>query len=186
MDANTANALIAYGTWALALLNLALVGVTMSAAKRQTAEAKRATGLQLFAQLVREYQDPSMRALRRKFATRLLQARTFPHDPEVDPLTDESVLEFFENLANLTRTSVLENTVVWSYFSVAIDGYWHAVRDHVSALRQQEGEEDWYREFENLSEDFARMSAQRCGRHDPKRPSPETVERYLRSETNLA
>ncbi|MBB6582226.1 hypothetical protein HXP36_10815 [Ralstonia solanacearum] len=149
----------------------------------QIGEAKRATGLQLFTQLARDFQDPAMRGLRRVFASELLAARL--HDPVRRPLADETVLEFFENLAHLTRDKVLDRRIVWNYFSVAVEGYWYAAKDYVIALRTTDRDSELYCDLEWLSTELTKITSKRTRQIVPRSPSPEKVNDFLRSEQSL-
>ena len=167
----------ALGTWALAAITFCLV-------RRQTTESKRATGLQLFTQITHDFQDPIMRKLRKQFAAGLLYYRQ-NKQPVLDPLADETVLEFLENIAHLTRSEVLEKTIIWNYFSVAIEGYWYAVRDLITDYRIKENDNDLYRDLEWLSEEFAKITAKRKGRDASERPTQKKIDGYLYSEMDL-
>lgn len=167
----------ALGTWALVL-------ATCWFMRSQLAEAKRATGLQLFAQLVQDYQRPEMRNLRRTFA---LQCKLAGGKSGVSLVcaTDETVLEFFENLAHLTLDKVLEEKVVWSYFSVAVEGYWHASQSMIEELRQREGDDKLYERMEALSNRFAALTEGARGK-GIYFSTADRVQAYLDSEAALA
>ncbi|RQP38369.1 DUF4760 domain-containing protein [Burkholderia ubonensis] len=184
MDQSSAAIVTAWAAIVTAAATVAMAIITFGLVRAQIAEAKRSTGLQLFAQLTRDFQDPTMRGLRRAFATKLLSARLYPDQAE-KPLTDETVLEFFEHLAHLTREQVLETRIVWNYFSVAVEGYWHAARDFVTDLRHRESDTELYCELEWLAEKFAQLTARRHGRSAPERPSSDKINDYLRSEQTL-
>ncbi|HDR9483228.1 TPA: hypothetical protein QDC20_000327 [Burkholderia aenigmatica] len=183
MDHAAAEGATAWATIATAIASWLLAGVTMWMVRVQIGEAKRATGLQLFSQIVRDFQEPGMRSLRRAFATELLAARL--HEPTRNPLTDESVLEFFENLAYLTRDRVLDRRIVWNYFSIAVEGYWHACRDFVFALRTAELDEDLYSDLEWLATEMASITLEHARRQALQSHTPERVNEYLRSEQAL-
>lgn len=167
----------AIGTWILAAITFWLV-------RGQIAESKRATGLQLFTQLTHDFQDPNMRVQRKNFASGLLYYRK-KKQPALNPLNDETVLEFFENIAHLTKSGVLEKTIIWNYFSVAVEGYWYAVRDLITDLRKHEDDDDLYRDLEWLSEEFSMITAKRKGRDTSERPPQDKISSYLESEVCL-
>lgn len=183
MSHEAAEVATAWATIATAIASWVLAGVTVWMVRAQTGEAKRATGLQLFAQVARDFQDPGIRNLRRAFATELLISRL--HDPKRKPLADESVLEFFENLAHLTRDRVLDPRIVWNYFSVAVEGYWHASKDFVFALRAAEHDDELYSDLEWLATELATITSTRAHKEAPQSPAPERVNDYLRSEQAL-
>lgn len=107
------------------------------------------------------------------------------HEPQRKPLADETILEFFENLAHLTRDHVLNHHVVCNYFSVAIEGYWHASRDFVIVLRAAERDTELYSDLEWLATELASISAKRARRPVPLSRTREKMNDYLRSEQAL-
>jgi hypothetical protein len=167
----------ALGTWVLACITFFLV-------RGQIKESERATGLQLFAQLTHDFQDPYMRQLRNDFSARLFFYRE-KREPVPDPLEDVTVLDFLENIAHLTKSEVLEKTIIWNYFSVAVEGYWYAVRDSIADLRKRENDDDLYRDLEWLSEAMSMISARRKGRDASERPTQEKIRDFLASEMKL-
>ncbi|WP_104656986.1 DUF4760 domain-containing protein [Ralstonia insidiosa] len=182
MDHAVAEAATAWATIATAVASWALAAVTVGVVCAQIREAKRATGLQLFVLLTQDFQSPAMRSLRRAFATELLIARL--HEPQRKPLADETVLEFFENLAHLTRDKVLERQIVWNYFSVTVDSYWHASQSFIGSLRVAEGDAELYVDLEWLAKELAAITSKRQQRgYQP--PQAERVNDFLRSEQSL-
>ena len=175
----------AIGTWIVALVTAVLAAGTIYLVKSQIAEQKKATGLQLFVQLTHDFQVDDMRRLRTQFARALLAHRG-SSQVDSDPLSDETVVEFFENLAHLTKSGILDLQMVWNYFSIAVECYWLAVRDLIGEMRRTEDEDlDLYRDWQWLAEEFLRLDGCRRSLSVPYEPSKQRVEGYLQSEVKL-
>ncbi|AVA38253.1 DUF4760 domain-containing protein [Cupriavidus metallidurans] len=186
MDHAWAESVSTYASVATAVASWVLAGVTVWMVRSQIGEAKRATGLQLFTQLARDFQDPAMRSLRRAFAAELLAARTHGlHDQNLRPLADETVLEFFENLAHLTRDRVLERRIVRNYFSVAVVAYWRASKEYVMALRAFSRDTELYSDLEWLSAELSPITSMKSGVIIPQTPSSQAINDFLRAEQSL-
>lgn len=157
---------------------------TVSMAEATVAEARRATGFQLFHQQVEMYQSVEMRKLRQSLANALASYQ-LPGLP-IDPVSEDStVLDFFENLAHLIRNEAIDKNVAWNYFSDAVRCYWHACERAILPIRKTLQQPDLYEDFEWLSGEFAYL-LQGGGRgKQPKFATDGEAKRFLKAESKL-
>ena len=172
----------AWGTWALVVVTWVSIFVTIWFIRKQIRASKEASALQLFVQLTGEFQDQRMRHLRKTLA-RYLHARLADSATAIDPLADDTVLQFFENIGYLTHIGFLDNNVIWNYFSHHICGYWTAAKPEIEALRRMPGNRDLYDEMEWLHNEMLRLD--RIKGHDRTEWLGDRTTRFLKLETSL-
>jgi hypothetical protein len=169
----------ATGTWALAIVTLLAVAISFRFAQQQIKESKKSTGLQLFVQLTRDYQSPEMRELRKQFAAIILANRQpKAHHSPVSPLSDQTVLDFFENISHLTKDNVLEKKIVWNYFCDSILNYWHSISPYVTNMRNEINDQSLFEDFEWLCNEFIMLNK-------GIRPDDNRLKNFLESEAYL-
>lgn len=171
----TAEEGVAFGTWALVAVTLALITwqvVAQKSAQRQT----------LFVQLSSEFRGATMVVARKRFAEAALKRAT-----ECDPGSwDETMLEFFENIGFMVRHNYLDVPMVWSYFSYSIFGSWLASKEYIERSQRKIGDETLFADVKWL---YDRILEEEAAQRDLHTPAPEwtddDVERFLKSETRL-
>ena len=167
-----ASVLTALGSWALVLCALYAVW-------RQTKVTRDTTSVQLFLNVSNQYQLPEMRRLRGKFAKSLLSSKNKED-------MDESVLEFFETLAHLTRRGMLERQMVWNTFSIESRIYWFAAEPYVRTLRGKYNDPTLYEELEWLNRTMVKMETARRHKTEAEvQVTPDQRDDFLRSEANM-
>jgi hypothetical protein len=101
---------IAAGTWALAGATWWLARNTLSTAKEQhqiqLSTAAEQRKLQLYLELRREFDSPSLRDARALFAHQLLHGG--PHNE-----MQQEILTFFEDMGMLIKRNYLDREMVW-------------------------------------------------------------------------
>jgi hypothetical protein len=172
-----ADAWIAIGTWVLVI-------VTAIFMWRQTQVAKEAARLQLFVSLTQEWQGLTMRSIRKQFALALLKAEDGKPAGGIE--LDETVLEFFESLGYLTKTGLLDERIVWNYFSFAIMGYCLAAKPVILGLIHSENDEVIYGEFGWLNRRMLQLDQELRGKSEKEIQWPsEKVKSFLQSEVDM-
>jgi len=172
------NVWLALGTWILAIVTIVAVG-------RQVAASKNAAQQTLFVQLTREYQGSSMRLLRKNFAG-WLHAYLLDVARAPDPLADETVLEFLENLGYLTRKDYLHIDFVWNYFSDTVIGFWNAARNPIAQRRADHSDPQLFSELEWLYGELLKFDAERSRKTIAEVTwSPAKTKIFLVGEMNL-
>jgi hypothetical protein len=73
------------------------------------------------------FDSPAIRRRRKVLAQRLLDGRH-------DDITNLEVAAFFELVASLTHTRVLNRNLVWEAFGTWINGYYYALRNPVDVI----------------------------------------------------
>ena len=165
---------MAWGTWALVIVTSIFIGWQIRA-------SQKASSLQLFVQLTHKFEEPSMRHLRKEFAA-LLHSSLVNTNLKVDPIHDETVLAFFENLAYFTHHGFLDVKIVWNYFVDDVCGYWNAAKPHIIAMRKNINDEELYIEMQWLNDGLTNLDAKRS---KGKIWSQDKIRRYLEAEINL-
>lgn len=144
----------------------------------QIRTSRRLTSLQLFLQLIAQYESTFMHRKRASLAHTLLS------DPKTLKL-DDTVLMFFETLGHLNRRGFIDLDLVWNSFGVDVCYYWPALRHYVTHIRKGQDDITIFWEFEKMKK--------RLSIHKPwKGPSPNSlatdptsdkVEEFLQWET---
>jgi len=120
---------------------------------------------------------------RSRFAKMLLQDRS-----SIDPSGDSPVLEFFEELAYMTKRRVLDVGMVWNSFSWVIEHYYPAVTSTPNLLekaRLDSRSTTLYRELVWLYGELCTVCAREEGSVTYMPPSEKDIQRFLEDETNL-
>jgi hypothetical protein len=142
-------ALTAYA--AIGAVIAALVAVWL-----QNRAVKKLASMQMFLQLVQQYDSDEMRD-RRKLLSEFLQRNPTPTE------FDDSVLCFLETLAHMTRRKLLDQELVLTHFSIDICVYWSATENFIRELRERCGDKTLYEELEWLNSKFGGCKFFRSG-----------------------
>jgi hypothetical protein len=162
------SAFAAWGTWAAVVTGLIVLLI-----QRRT--SIRLTSLQLFMQLVAQYDSADMQRLRSDLARRLLV------DPETLVVND-SLLVFYENLAIMVRRRLLDRDLVRNMFSIDVRSYWMALRPYVAHMRASFRDECFFEEFEWLNDYFVDLESRVGPSPNSEVGSPESIKMFLSME----
>jgi hypothetical protein len=120
---------------------------------------------------------------RSHFSKQLLEDRLL-----IDPCRDSPVLEFFEELAYMTRRGVLDKGMVWNSFFWLIERYYPAVTSPPNLLQKARLDSHsvtLYRELIWLYEELSILCAKEEGSSVYMPPNKEDVKRFLEDEVKL-
>jgi len=121
---------------------------------------------------------------RSRFAKMLLDNRT-----GIDPRRDTPVLEFFEELAYMTRRGVLDTGMVWNSFFWVIEHYYPAVTAPPNLLekaRKESGSRTLYRELIWLHKELCIVCAREEGSAQYRPPTDDEIKQFLEDEVHLS
>lgn len=192
IGALSCEALIALGTWALAIVTIVLAVITGLMMRTQVRETTRIAKAQISgareeskARLLLYYQDkydsPGMVRHRGRLASQVfdLSKRTNYRD------ILEPVPLFFESMGLLLREQHLDSTMVWNIFGNPAPLYWRAIKGFVAEERAEDKE--YWAEFEYLVDEFYKIEMTRTGKNRAElEPDAKEVQMFLRAEILLA
>jgi hypothetical protein len=187
---------------ALAAIASAVAAVYAVKVARTTAdysrEAIKSTWLSnsanMVTKFVSDYESTEYRLFRRRFSQQLLGLRATRNEDlawyinEHIGVVDLPLLGYFENIAYLTFSGVLDEGMVWNKFFWQLERYYLAITRPVNLLRvyRQGNQEPIYREFEALYQTLrARDRKERGLANNNSEPDDKEVERFLIEESRL-
>lgn len=130
------------------------------------------------------FETPDLLRRRRMSAMRLLDER---NRDQIDLCDSESVLDFLEQVAFLTRRGVLDLEMVWNNFSWHIERYYQAATsptDLIAKARNKHDSPSLYIEIEWLREKLGDIRQETAG-EARKVLTPHQIKEFLIHETNL-
>lgn len=101
------------------------------AIQTQLEETKKTTTQQFFIAFYEQWESDGMQKRRARLAESLLQD-SIPKD------LDDSPLVFLETLATASKKGLIDRDLLWSTFSVDVEGYWPAAEPYINQVRKSE------------------------------------------------
>ncbi|MDQ2938183.1 MAG: DUF4760 domain-containing protein [Acidobacteriota bacterium] len=126
------------------------------------------------------FNSAEMRKHRRRFASLLLEDSSL-----IDLKTDAPVLEFFEEVAYMTRRGVLDEGMVWNSFSWWVKRYYLAVKDRIVDARSEVRSSSLFREVEWLYTRMCLVGNQQEGTSIYIPPSANDIRKFFEDESKL-
>ena len=183
---------LVWGTWALVVVALALVGVTFWMARDQSRNLKAQTDsqnenfhhqmealhsdlrLRLQLTFMDRFDNDRMKAHRKALAEHLL---THVAPDQIQ----ERVMDFFEDMGLFLRRGYLDEELLWSTFGFYAVRWWAASRDYISEEQRRKNDTTLFTEFKNLVERFRKRDAE----EDLEEPTPQDLTDFLKDERDL-
>jgi hypothetical protein len=141
------------------------------------------TSAKMVSDLVSLFHSEEWLAHRSHFAKMLLQDRS-----SIDPSGDSPVLEFFEELAYMTKRGILDKGMVWNSFFWVIERYYPAVTGPPNLLEKARLDSHsftLYRELIWLYKELSTLCAKEEGSSVYMPPNAEDVKHFLEGEIKL-
>ena len=168
---------------ALCALAVSVIAVAFSyqAAKYQWLSTSAA----LLSSFNASYDSAEMRAARKSFAEKLLDE---DKRQQIDLANSEKVLEFFEEIAYLTRRKVLDKGMVWNHFSWFLERYYQAVTKHPNVFertRKEQQSSAIYQEIDWLYCELQKVDQKENKLSEYSALTEEQVKKFLLYESKL-
>ncbi|MGC2238046.1 MAG: hypothetical protein WA584_17935 [Pyrinomonadaceae bacterium] len=171
------------------VVSIIAVGVSFITAHYQ----KLSTSATLLHSYVIFYESPEIRKSRKSFASKLLDEEIRNN---IDLRNTELLLDFFEEIAYLTKREVLDEGMVWNHFFWFVERYYQAITNKPINLikKTQEEQQSYtiYQEIKWLYEKLGKFDKKESrkfkylfftGKYQP--PSQEEVKIFLKYESQL-
>jgi hypothetical protein len=133
---------------------------------------------QIAVELDKQFDSAEMRRARRSLAAQLLAKN--------GEVSDYRVFDFFEKIAAYDAEDRIDDETVYDEFSYYTVRYWLASQDTIKSYRKEEGDDAYYRRFEELA---GRILSHEAEAHKKKvadvTPSARQIESFLRDEAAL-
>jgi hypothetical protein len=158
--------------------------VALMSHKRTLANTRLSNSAKMVFDLVDIFDSQEYLRHRHDFADKLLHDRA-----QIDLRRDYPVLEFFEELAYMTKRGVLDKGMVWNSFFWVIEHFYPAVTASPNLLEKARHDSHsftLYREIIWLYDELCRLSAKEEGSRAYMRPSTDEVRAFLEDEIKLA
>jgi hypothetical protein len=171
---------LAYATWGLVLFNAVLTIGTVGFLWRQLKDAKAATELNLYLQLVATWEAQPMCAIRSRVAATLLRH----HNPT--PYDIETILDHLEDVAYHVNVRNIGLNLAWHAFSYPVRCYWHELNNYVLTQRGVRMDRTLFVETEALNRTFDTEEHRR--RELPAAtvfPMTDELQAFLESEASI-
>lgn len=159
--------------------------ISRDAARDQLRMSREDLKVHLLLQYEDRWEAPTMMALRRALAGRLLDSHVYRAssalpDSTYDVIGDE-IPGFFESLAFMHRRRDIDTDAAWAFFDYWAQRYWAALQSFVGTDRARHGADAWA-DFEGLVRAFRAHSAT----HGGVRPVDEAdLEDFLKQERHV-
>jgi hypothetical protein len=168
---------LAHGTWALVLINIFLVVVTLGMAWWQSRDMRRDLRARLLLTFIDRFDGSRLLKARRELARRLL-----PNNASRDQI-EETVLNFFEDMGLLLRLGYLDEKLMWSTFGFFAVRWWSACEDYIVNERETQNDSTLFKDFEDLTKRFKARDV-RAGLTVAKATPPD-LKQFLEDERDL-
>ena len=165
--------------WALRVSRQAI-----ETSKQVAKDQKLSVSATLITAFTQEYESVEMRQRRKAFAEQLLNTKDRKN---IDLGNNQSILDFFEEIAYLTKTGILDTGMVWNHFLWNIERYYAAVTrpdDLIEKVRLKYKMPELYEQLDWLYKELSNFREKE--NHRPyKPPNDEDVKEFLQFETKL-
>ncbi len=161
----------------MALIAVGSLAATIYFGHRQQENAKTLLSIQLRMEFDRQYESDHMRGVRRLLASALLQGKEPP---------DEDVMGFFDSMGFYTQRRVIDMDTIWNEFSWEVLHYWPALRSYIKKIRTEEGDSEFYENFEWLYNKILQETASRKHQSITQvEPTEKQIRDFLQDERDI-
>ena len=166
-----------------AIVALLAVTIALFFNMRNLATTRLSNSAKMVLDLVGSFDSEDMRKQRSRFAKRLLDDSS-----GLEIQKDMPVLQFFEEVAYMTKRKVLDDGMVWNSFSWIFLRYYHAVThpiDLIAKARRDSHSITLYQEIQWLQVRLIAIECKEEGAEKLTSPSDDEVAQFLKDEANL-